>query len=229
MRMTRFVRSTAALALFTAGHVMAQPAASEHWEAGKNYFLIEPAQATQTGDKIEVTEVFSWGCPACNASYPFVDDLKKALPANAQMNYVPASFHPEEDWVLFQRAFFAAKALGVEEKAHDAMFDAIWKTGELATYANGRPKQNLPTLQDVAKFFAKYGVQPKTFVATANSFAVNTKMRQADAYVKATGVDQTPTIIVNGKYRLTTISAGGGWDKAKALVLYLVRKESSGG
>ena len=229
MRKTRLFFSMATLTFLAIGNVMAQPAATENWQAGKNYFLIEPAQATHTGNKIEVTEVFSWGCPACNASYPFIDKIRKALPSNAEMDYVPASFHPEEGWVLFQRTYYAAKALGVEAKAHDAMFDAIWKTGELATYANGRPKRDLPTINDVAKFFAKYGVKPETFVATANSFAVNTKMRQADAYVKATGVDQTPTIIVNGKYRLTTVSAGGGWDKAQALVLYLVKKESAGG
>ncbi len=231
MRMTRYLLSAMMLAFLATGNLMAQTPAAEQWQAGKNYFLIEPAQPTRTGDKIEVTEVFSWGCPACNYSYPYVDKLRKALPANAQMDYVPASFHPEEDWVMFQRAFYAAKALGVEDKAHDAMFDAIWKTGELATYANNRPKpeQELPTIEDVAKFLSKYGVKPETFVATAKSFAVNTKMRQADTYIKATGVDQTPTIIVNGKYRLTTISAGGNWDKAQALVLYLIKKESSGG
>jgi thiol:disulfide interchange protein DsbA len=51
-------------------------------------------------------------------------------------------------------------------------------------------------------------------------------MKQADAFVKATGVDQTPTIVVNGKYRLTTGSAGGSWDKAEQLVLFLINKEA---
>ena len=79
-----------------------------------------------------------------------------------------------------------------------------------------------------AKFYAKFGVKAEDFVATANSFTINTRMKQADAYIKAAGVDVTPTIIVNGKYRLTTSSAGGGWDKAQQLILYLVKKESGG-
>jgi thiol:disulfide interchange protein DsbA len=85
----------------------------------------------------------------------------------------------------------------------------------------------MPTIADAAKFYANYGVKAEDFIATANSFTMNTRMKQADAYIKATGVESTPTIIVNGKYRLTPTSAGGGWEKAEALVLYLVRKEST--
>ena len=127
---------------------------------------------------------------------------------------------------MFQRAYFAAKALGIADKAHDAMFDAVWKSGELAIMdkATNALKKPAPTIEDAAKFYANYGVKAEDFVATANSFTINTRMRQADAYIKATGVDSTPTIIVNGKYRLTPKSAGD-WDKAEQLVLYLIRKE----
>jgi len=207
------------------------PPPATQWEAGKNYFVIDPPQPTSSGDKIEVTEVFSYGCPACNFSYAAVDKLKKDLPANAVMNYVPASFNPAEDWPMFQRAYLAAKALGVADKTHDAMFDAVWKSGELATMdkATNRLKNPQPSIEDAAKWYAKNsGIKAEDFLATANSFTINTRMKQADAYVKATGVDQTPTIIVNGKYRLTTVSAGGDWSKAEQLVLYLVRKESAG-
>lgn len=217
--------AVAALAIFSVAAV-AQDAATQ-WQAGKNYFVIDPPLPTQTGDKIEVTEVFSYGCPACNFAHTYVDTLRKHLPANAQMDFVPASFNKAEDWEVFQRAYLTAKALGIAEKAHDAMFDAVWKTGELAIYdANNRIKSPLPTIDDVAKFYAKYGVKADQFAATANSFTINTRMKQADAFVKAAGVDQTPTIIVNGKYRLTTVSAGGSWDKAEQLVLFLVNRES---
>jgi thiol:disulfide interchange protein DsbA len=221
--MKRFL--AAALAVFSAAAV-AQGAPTQ-WEAGKHYFVIDPPQPTQTPGKIEVTEVFSYGCPACNFAHTYIDNLRKHLPANAELDFVPASFNPGEDWVVFQRAYLTAKALGIAEKSHDAMFDAVWKTRELGIYdANNRIKNPLPSIEDVAKFYTQYGVKPEQFVATANSFTINTRMKQADAYVKATGVDQTPTIIVNGKYRLTTVSAGGGWDKAEDLVLYLVNKEA---
>ena len=129
--MKRFF-AVAALAAFSVAAV-AQDAATQ-WQAGKNYFVIDPPLPTQTGDKIEVTEVFSYGCPACNFAHTYVDTLRKHLPANAQMDFVPASFNKAEDWEVFQRAYLTAKALGIAEKAHDAMFDAVWKTGELAIY-----------------------------------------------------------------------------------------------
>ena len=216
----------ALIALGFAGSVSAQaPGAPTDWKEGTHYFLIDPPQPTSTGDKIEVTEVFSYGCPACNASVPFVDKLRKDLPPNAVLTFVPAAFNPAEDWPMFQRAYLAAKALGIADKAHDAMFDAVWKSNELAIAENGRAKQPLPTIEDVAKFYAKYGVTEADFVATANSFTINTRMKQADAYIKATGVEQTPTLIVNGKYRFT-VSSAGSWDKAEQLVMFLIRKEA---
>ncbi len=207
--------------------VVSAAGAQETWEAGKHYFPVEPPQATTTGDKVEVLEVFSYACPACNAFAPFVAKMKASLPANAEMRYLPAAFRSDEDWPVFQRAFFAADALGLVDKTHDAMFDAVWKEGSLKINdpVTHRIVSPLPTIDDVAKFYAKYGVSTADFVGTANSFAVNAKMKRADAQIKTYGVDSTPTIIVNGKYRMTGVSAGG-MDKIPALVSYLVAKES---
>ncbi|SFK58352.1 thiol:disulfide interchange protein DsbA/DsbL [Rhodanobacter glycinis] len=202
------------------------------WVEGKNYFLIQPAQPTDQPGKVVVTEVFSYACPACDHFHPIWDRLVRSMPANVVVEYLPAAFRPDENWPLFQRAYFAAKALGVADKTYDAMFDAAWKTGELATYdlAAGRPKPKSawPTLDDVAKFYAKYGVDPKQFIGVANSFSVNTQMKRADDQLKAFGVAETPTIVVNGKYRLTPISAGKNYDDTIALTKWLVAKETAG-
>src|SRR5699024_1322983 len=108
---------------------------NDKWVAGKNYFVISPRQPRVTNtDKVEVVEVFSFGCPACNHAHTFIDKMKASLPAYATMAYLPAGFRPDEHWVLYQRAYYAAKALGVAGKTYDAMFDATWKTGETATY-----------------------------------------------------------------------------------------------
>ncbi len=222
--------SAVLLGLVFAGTAAAAPAPAvpSPYVAGTDYFLIDPPQRSGVDDKIEVTEVFSYGCPACNFAYPYFEKIRKGLPANAVMTYVPASFKPNEDWPMFQRAYLAAQALGIADKAHAAMFDAIWKDKTLAIMnPDGRTiKDPLPTIEDAARFYAKFGVKPEDFVATANSFAINTKMKQADAYVHNTGVDSTPTIVVAGKYRLTYQSAGGDWDKMAQLINYLVRKES---
>jgi thiol:disulfide interchange protein DsbA len=201
------------------------------WVEGKNYFVIEPAQPTSHPGKIEVTEVFSYACPACNGFHSTVDQIAKSLPSNAVMNYLPASFRPDENWPLFQRAFYAAQSLGLVDKTHDAMYDAIWKSGELASYdlKNGglKPQAAWPTIDDVAKFYAKYGADPKEFAGIANSFTINTKMKRADDLMKAYGVDSTPTMIIDGKYRFTANSAGG-YAQSIELTQWLVSKEAAG-
>jgi thiol:disulfide interchange protein DsbA len=201
------------------------------WVAGSNYFVLDPPQPTAVAaGKIEVTEVFSYACPACNAFYPVVDRLKAALPANAELDFVAAAFRPDEDWPMFQRAYYSAQILGVDKRTHDAMFDAVWKTGELAVEdpRTQRLKVPPPSIQDAAAFYARTaGVKAETFVATANSFAVDTRMRQADQMVRDYRVEGTPTIIVNGKYRLDVKSAGGP-EQVIELVKWLVAKESAG-
>jgi thiol:disulfide interchange protein DsbA len=212
----------------TAGIAFAQT--PQQWTEGKDYFAIQNPQPTNQPDKVVVTEVFSFGCPACNQFEPYIAKLRAELPGGAVLEFLPASWHPNEDWPVLQRAYFTAKALGVDTPAsHDAMFKAIWgPNGPLATYdpATQRPKaeENLPKIEDVAKFYANYGAKPDQFIATANSFAVNLQMKRADQQIMAWGVNSTPTIIVDGKWRLDPRSANGA-QQAVDLTLFLVNKE----
>jgi serine protease len=212
----------------------AAPAAhcAARWVAGVNYFLITPAQPTGlAAGKIEVTEIFSYACPGCNRFYPVAERLQASLPANAVMDYLPAAFRPDEDWPVFQRAYLAAKELGIDKRTHDALFDAIWKSGELAVFdpATQRAKRPAPTLTDLAKFYAKAaGVKPESFLATATSFAVDVKIRQADELIRNYGISETPSIVVNGKYRLNPVSAGG-YEETIELVKWLVAQETRPG
>ncbi|HXL96805.1 MAG TPA: thiol:disulfide interchange protein DsbA/DsbL [Steroidobacteraceae bacterium] len=200
------------------------------WVQGSNYFLIQPAQATSVAPgKIEVTEVFSYACPACNRFYPVVDRLRTALPANAELNFVAAAFRADEDWPMFQRAYYTAQLMDIDKKTHDAMFDAVWKTGELAVFdpRTQRIKLPAPGIEDAARFYARVaGVKPETFIANAGSFGVDVKIRQADQLIRAARIDETPTILVNGKYRITLGSAGGD-DQLIELVKFLVAQESA--
>jgi len=200
------------------------------WIEGKHFFLIVPAQPTSLPKgKVEVTEVFSYGCPVCDRFRPFMLELKKSLPANAVMNYLPASFVPSEDWPMFQRAYLTAQILGVADKAHEAMFDAVWKTGELGILdPNGRLKARMPTIEDAARFYNRTtGVSVRDFVAAAQSMGVDTKVGQAENLVMRYHVSGTPTMIVNGKYRLDIPSAGGKPEQLVELVKWLVAKERS--
>ena len=198
------------------------------WREGKHYFLISPPQPTSLPrGKIEVTEVFSYGCPICNRFLPVMHKLSSSLPADAVLDYLPASFIPSEDWPMFQRAYLTAQALGVADRAHDAMFAAVWETGELATMdpITQRLKAQLPTIEDAARFYHRVtGVSAADFTAAASSIGVNTRVYHADDLVMKYGVSGTPTIVVNGKYRLDQ-SATGSSDEFIELVKWLVAKE----
>ena len=198
------------------------------WTEGVNYFLIQSAQRPAVAPgKVTVTEVFSYACPACNVFVPTMHKLKQSLPANAVVDYVPAAFNTAEDWPMFQTAYCTAQALGVEDKAHDAMYDAVWKGGDLSvTDGSGNLKNHMPTIEDAAKFYnQKTGVPVDKFLATSKGMTVDMCIRKDQELIRTYKVDRTPTIVVNGKYSLYVQSAGGV-DQLIELVNYLVAKES---
>jgi len=213
--------------------LVAMPAArGAVWIEGQHYFLIDSGGPTATkpaaAGKVEVMEVFSYGCPACDQFNPIAHELRLSLPPNAKLVFLHASFIASENWPLFQRAFCTAQILGVAEQTHDAMFDAVWKTGELSIIdpMTERPRRVMPAIEDVAKFYNRAtGVPVERFLAVAKSPVVAEKMRASDELIRTYQVDRTPTIIVNGKYRVNAKSAGS-YDALIELVDWLVAKES---
>jgi protein dithiol oxidoreductase (disulfide-forming) len=203
------------------------PAAAPNWVEGRNYFLIAQPQPTNLPKgKVLVTEVFSYACPACNQFRPYMQKLVKSLPPNAVLDYIPASFNPAEDWPMFQLAYVTAQTLGIANMTHEAMYDAVWTTGELATTDGNTLKSHMPTIEDAARFYQKQaGVPAAKFLETAKSFGVDTQVRHDEDLMKAYGIDRTPTLIVNGKYRVTVQEAGGPAQMVD-VVNFLVHKES---
>jgi len=197
------------------------------WVEGRNYVLVPRPQATGLPPgKVLVTEVFSYACPACNQFRPYIQKLVKALPPNAVADFVPASFNSNEDWPMFQLAYVTAQALGVADRTHEAMFDAVWTTGELATTEGSSLKSRMPTIEDAARFYQKQaGVPVAKFLDASKSFGVDTQVRHDEDLMKDYGIDRTPTIVVNGKYRVTVQGAGGP-QQLVDLVVFLVTKES---
>src|SRR5450432_2503777 len=223
----KLIKSAAcAVALTLAASISAH--AAQVWTEGVNYFLIQPARtpAVPPG-KVEVTEVFSYACPACNIFQPIMHKLKQAMPPNVVVDYLPAAFNTAEDWPMFQLAYVTAQLLGVDQQTHDAMFDAVWKGGDLSISDSSRGlKTRMPTIEDAAKFYSqRAGVPADKFLATSKSFSADLKVRTDQDLMVAYKVDRTPTIIVNGKYRLHVESAGGA-DQLIELIKYLVAKES---
>lgn len=186
-------------------------------DEGIEYKLVSPAQPTITKNKIEVVELFWYGCPHC---FNFEPDLKKWLakkPDNVVFYRVPAVFNPT--WALHARAFYTAKSLGLfdggKTEFHEAFFDEIHKH-----------KKHLKTKKALQTFFAKFGISAEDFNNTFDSFAVNTKVNRAVTLSKRYQLDGVPTLIINGKYRTDGPMAGGRKGMLKVLD-FLIKKESN--
>jgi protein dithiol oxidoreductase (disulfide-forming) len=222
-------RSVTALLFTLALSITGTANAQALFQPGRHYDVLKAPQRTNvSAGKVEVMEVFSYGCPACDHFQPTIKKLKTQLPANAQLVYLPASWNAAENWPTLQRAYLTAQSLGIADKAHEEMFRAIWSTGELAVVDlnTGKPKTRLPTMDDIARFYQRVGgVKPADFVNTSKSFGIDARMRAADAQIIAMQVSGTPTIIVNGKYRVNN-EAFRTPDEIVSCVKFLVAKES---
>jgi protein dithiol oxidoreductase (disulfide-forming) len=163
--------------------------------AGTDYVVIPGGQPFEPRNgKIEVVEVFGYVCPACARLQPLFSAWKKKLPADVRVTYVPAAFGRE--WIPYAHAFYAADALGLVDRSHDAVFHAIHIEESLP----GEGKE--PDEQAIAKFYGKYGVDPKVFADAMHSFTIDAKLARAKQFMMDSGVEGTPTLIVDGKYRV---------------------------
>ncbi len=170
--------------------------AQERPEEGVHYQSIFPELATSTPDKVEVVELFWYACPHCFRFEPYLAKwLKDEKPAYVEFRRIPAIL--SNKWEPLARAYYAAEALGVVDKTHAPLFDAIHVD-----------KRKLFNEAQLAGFFKTYGVKPADFKRAYHSFAVNTKVRQALDYTKKSGVAGVPSIIINGKYYTSGKQAG---------------------
>lgn len=181
--------------------------------AGRDYQLINPPQPTDA-DQVVVTEVFSYACPHCAEFQPYAEELKSKLPKGVKFTLLPAVFNAM--WEPYARAFYTAQSMGLVDKTHQALFDAIH-----------RDHQPLRTIQDMANlFYANYGANPGEFLSTATSFVIDGEMAQGDQKVRAYQVDATPTIVIDGKYRVVASSELGiGFQQVVQIALRLVDQE----
>ncbi|MGD8379256.1 MAG: thiol:disulfide interchange protein DsbA/DsbL [Gammaproteobacteria bacterium] len=164
-----------------------QPLPAVH--AGRDYAVLVPAQPTSAGpDKIEVIEFFWYGCPHCFAFEPFVEKWLESKPDNVVFRRVPAVINPA--WKLLARAWYVAKALGVTDTMHKALFDAI--------HVDHR---QITSVTELEQFFVDHGVSKEQFDNTYHSFEVDNQMRRATELAQRYQVTAVPTMIVNGKYR----------------------------
>jgi thiol:disulfide interchange protein DsbA len=175
--------------------VQSQPADSA--SSGERFIRIAQQVRTANPDKIEVVEVFWYGCSHCFDFEPMLEVWKKQLPADVDFKRSPAMWN--DLMVVHAKAYFTAEALGVLDKIHKQIFKAI-----------NVDRNMLRDADALATLFTTYtDVDEQTFRKTFDSFGVNSQVKQADARARSYGIAGTPELIVNGKYRVTGRSAGG--------------------
>ena len=191
-----------------APHAAAQSAGPDI-EGG--YEVLQPPQLTETGDRIEVVEMFAYPCPACYSFLPMMEVLEQIKPEYVEIRRLPVIFR--ESWVAPARAFHTAALLGVVDRTHRPLFEEI--------HEHRNPSDHKEAL---AAFFERQGVDRTTFEQTYDSFAVESMVRKSILMQQRYGVTGTPSVVVNGKYRVDGRLAGGLEDMI-TVVMALVEKE----
>ena len=173
------------------------PGSPEAPRLGTDYEILATPQPTIGQGKIEVAEVFSYMCIHCAHFQPSVNTWKQHMPADVRWEYVPAAFGGP--WDEFARAYYAAEILGVQARTHDAAFKAIHVDRVIKTGSQ----------DEIADLYAKWGVDRTKFLDTMKSFGVTAKLNRGKQFAQRTGVTATPTIIINGKYRVNVTEDRG--------------------
>ncbi|MEX2479349.1 MAG: thiol:disulfide interchange protein DsbA/DsbL [Gammaproteobacteria bacterium] len=189
-------------------------AADEEFRAGRHFDIIEPPAGTSVAeDKVEVVEMFWYGCPHC---YQFEPEIAAWLETKAdyiEFVRIPAVFAP--NWEVHARAFYAAEQLGVLDKVHEPLFEALH-----------RDRRKIFTVDELAAFYAEHGVSEKDFRAAYDSFDVDKKARRAAALTREYGIGGVPAVIVDGKYRSGTPQSGS-YENLLKIVDFLAAKEAN--
>jgi thiol:disulfide interchange protein DsbA len=190
---------------------LAQP---ERYVEGTHYIVLPTAVRTADPARIEVVEVFWYGCSHCFRFEPLIENWEASIPADVNFVRFPGMWN--DLMKIHAQAFFAAEALGKLEELHSPMFEAINVQGN-----------RLQNEQQLSALFTQHGVTAEEFSTAFNSFAVRTKVNQAEAKMREYQVRSTPNMIVNGKYLISTGEAVPTQQEMLEVVNFLVNKERS--
>jgi len=179
---------------------------SGRFKEGTHYQKIVPAQPTSvTPDKVEVLEVFWYGCGNCFALDPAIDSWRaKFKPVYVEFVRVPAMSNEAQR--LQARVFYTAEMLGKQEELHALIFREI--------NVKGNP---FDSVEKIGAFFREHGVSTDDFQQAFSSVAVETRLQGADFLNRRLRIQSAPALIINGKYR-TSVEMAGGEQQLFALI-----------
>ncbi len=197
------------------------PAAAGDWKfnEGTHFAKLVPTQPTVGGaDKVEVAEVFWYGCNHCYDFEPFVNKWQETKPANVRFVKIPATWNPLVK--LHAQLYYTEEVLVKSGKIADP---DKFRAAVFAEYH--RRGNRMASVDAIQEIFAKHGVSADDFKTTWNSFEVAQKLRVADDLGRRYGITGVPAVVVNGKYRSGAAEAGG-YPRLLELIDELVARES---
>ena len=169
----------------------------------------------ETAGKVDVMEIFWYGCGHCYAFDPLLESW-----ADAQAASINFSRSPLMVWSAVNkqhaRLFFAAQQLDKINELHSIIFTEIQER-----------RNPLADEQTAAALFAGHGVLPADFANAYNSFAVDTLLRKAETMQKEIRIPSVPVMIVSGKYRVEVNDAVTSHEAMLEVVEFLVSKEKT--
>ena len=184
---------------------------AEEYVEGRHYQILDNPTVTRNSSKVEVVEVFWFGCNHCYSLESYIQPWKRNLPNDVDFWKSHITWNAQAE--THARLFYSAKALGIEEKAIPAAFTAIWREG-----------RNLLGNSEVEYFFKGFGIEKERYLSVSNSFGVNNAVKQANNRMRQWTVTGVPTIIVNGKYKVSG-TREIGTSKLLDVVDFLIEKE----
>lgn len=167
----------------------AAPARTDwQYQEGQHFSRLTSAQGTSSpAGKIEVAEVFWYGCSHCYNLEPVLSDWVKKLPPDVSFVRIPVMWNPTNE--IHGRIYYTAEALGKLDRINPAMFKAI--------HVENRP---LTEEKDILEFFEQNGVPAADFNKTFRSFAVESQLKRAKDLTVKYKVRGVPLLVVDGKY-----------------------------
>jgi thiol:disulfide interchange protein DsbA len=179
-------------------------------QMGKDFDKTAQAMPNDMPNKIEVTEIFWYGCIHCYHIDPMVDVWVKKLPADVVFKRVPGL--PQPAWAPMAKAFYALEDLKLSDKLHSALFDAVNKEKTL------NPTNEAAAIDWITK---KSGLDKSKVEASFKSFSMNNKLNQAAQIFRASGATGVPSFVINGQF-ITSSTMAGGNEQALKTVDYIV-------
>lgn len=157
---------------------------------GKDYGVLSKEYDTESPNKVVVYEFFGYTCPHCFHFEPFIEPWAQSKADNVEFVKVPLNFNPS--WSIYQQAYLTAKTMGVADQAHSALFKALHEQNK-----------RFRSLEELAAWYEdETGVDKDKFISTADSFIIDANQIKADGMGAKMQITGTPTVIVDGKYKI---------------------------